>query len=846
VFVLLVSCKQQVLLQRLHCEKKYEKKLGVAAFSSHCTTGSASLIALHLAFTKPITATMPKLAALLFCVPLLCVQAQENTSPLTIEKIMQDPKWIGTSPTTPQWTADGKYLFFRWNPEGAVADSSYYISLQNTTPQKATAAQLQSTVFYNNAVFNKARTAYTYSKNGDVYLAQVKDGTVRRLTQTVETESNPQFGFGDSRIVYRQDLNLFSYDLSTGLVRQLTNFRRGSALPREERGGNNPQEKWLASDQLQTMEVLRQRKQKLDLTDSLNRKLQPKELRPLYTEDKIVQAVAISPTGRFITYRLFKLPPGVKSTIIPNYVTESGFTTDINGRTKVGGTQGSYESFVYDTERDTVLPIRTSGIPGITEQPDYVKDYPAKDTGKAKRPQPRPVQISNPYWNESGSQAFVEITSQDNKDRWLMLLDAATGRLTLADRQRDEAWVNIPGSFSFARDNYWIDDNTFWYQSEKTGYSHLYTFSVKDSSKRQLTSGNFEVTNVVLSNDKKSFYFTSNEVHPGEQHLYKMAVAGGRRERLTSMTGANTATLSPDEKQAAILYSYSNKPWELYLQSTSGSTAKQITSKAQTTAFAAYPWRDPKVFTIAARDGQPIYSRLYQPAKPNAAKAAVIFVHGAGYLQNAHKWWSSYFREYMFNNLLVDNGYTVLDIDYRGSAGYGRDWRTGIYRYMGGKDLDDEMDAVKYLVDSLGINPKHIGMYGGSYGGFMTLMALFTQPGKINAGAALRPVTDWAHYNHGYTSNILNEPYNDSIAYRRSSPIYFASGLQDHLLICHGMVDVNVHFQDVVRLTQRLIELGKDNWQLAPYPMEDHGFVEPSSWTDEYKRIFKLFQENLK
>ena len=108
------------------------------------------------------------------------------------------------------------------------------------------------------------------------------------------------------------------------------------------------------------------------------------------------------------------------------------------------------------------------------------------------------------------------------------------------------------------------------------------------------------------------------------------------------------------------------------------------------------------------------------------------------------------------------------------------------------------------------------------------------------------PVTDWAHYNHGYTANILNEPVNDSIAYRRSSPLYFAEGLKDHLLICHGLVDVNVHVQDVLRLNQRLIELGKDNYEIALYPLEDHGFVEPSSWTDEYKRIYRLFEEVLK
>jgi dipeptidyl aminopeptidase/acylaminoacyl peptidase len=429
-----------------------------------------------------------------------------------------------------------------------------------------------------------------------------------------------------------------------------------------------------------------------------------------------------------------------------------------------------------------------------------------------------------------------------------MLLEPSTGKLSTIDHQRDEAWIDGPGINGFGvSQDVWIDENTCWFQSEASGYSHLYTYNIATSKRKQLTAGNYEVQSVKLSNDKKYFFITTNEVHPGEKQFYRMAIDGSKKERITTMTGNNDVSISPNDKQIAFLYSYSNKPWELYLQENQPqTTAKQITNKAQSDLFKSYAWRDPIVKTIKASDGQNIYVRIYKPANQAASKPAVLFVHGAGYLQNAHKWWSSYFREYMFNNLLVDNGYTVMDIDYRGSAGYGRDWRTGIYRHMGGKDLDDEMDAAKYLVDSLGCDAKHIGMYGGSYGGFMTLMALFTKPGKITAGAALRPVTDWAHYNHGYTSNILNEPFNDSISYKISSPIYFANGLQDHLLICHGMVDTNVHFEDVVRLQQRLIELHKDNWELSPYPMEDHGFVEPSSWTDEYKRIFKLFETNLK
>jgi dipeptidyl aminopeptidase/acylaminoacyl peptidase len=191
----------------------------------------------------------------------------------------------------------------------------------------------------------------------------------------------------------------------------------------------------------------------------------------------------------------------------------------------------------------------------------------------------------------------------------------------------------------------------------------------------------------------------------------------------------------------------------------------------------------------------------------------------------------------MFNNLLADKGYTVLDIDYRASEGYGKNFRTDIYRHMGGKDLSDHLDGRNVLIEKYGIDSTRIGIYGGSYGGFITLMALLTEPGKFKCGAALRSVTDWAHYNHEYTSNILNTPEEDPIAYKRSSPIYFAEGLQGSLLMLHGMEDDNVQYQDVVRLSQRFIELKKKNWDLIGYPIEPHGFVETTSWIDEYRRI---------
>ena len=795
------------------------------------------------------------------CLLLAAATLLQAQGALTVEKIMRDPKWIGSSPSALSWSYDSKYLYFNWNPGKAYSDSLYFITRDNTLPQKTTYSQRQSLRDARSITWNRSHTGFVFENDGDIFMTDAKTGKERRITQTAERESNPQFSFNDTRIVYTRAQNLYAWDMASGLTIQLCNFQAGAAAPVAAPpaafqrgtggGGGNTQEKWLKEDQLRNFDVLRSRKEKRDTAGAMVKALPKKTvLRTISIEDKNLSALTISPDGRFISWRLVKTAQG-KNTIVPSYVTESGFTEDIPGRTKVGAPQGTQEFFVFDTEKDTVFTIRpdSAALPGLTDLPAYLADYPKIKEERSRRPQPRALGFQPVSWSPGGIHALIDIRAQDNKDRWIALLDAASGKLQLLDRQHDDAWIAGPGiGGGFGGGNQgWIDDNTFWYQSEASGYSHLYTVNVTTGEKKALSSGNYEVQQAELLPDKKYFYISTNEVHPGELQFYRLPVSGGKAERITTQTGCSQVSVSPDGKTLAFLYSYSNKPWELYLQDNKpGSKPQQITSLAMSDEFKSYPWREPEVISFPARDGAPVYARLYQPAHPHPSHPAVIFVHGAGYLQNAHKWWSSYFREYMFNNLLADNGYTVLDIDYRGSAGYGRNWRTGIYRYMGGKDLTDHVDAAAWLVSKLGVNPKHIGLYGGSYGGFITLMALFTTPDVFAAGAALRPVTDWANYNHGYTSNILNEPFTDSIAYRRSSPYYFAGGLKGHLLICHGMIDTNVNFQDAVKLTQRLIELGKDNWQLAPYPMEDHGFVEPSSWTDEYKRIFSLFETTLK
>ena len=445
-----------------------------------------------------------------------------------------------------------------------------------------------------------------------------------------------------------------------------------------------------------------------------------------------------------------------------------------------------------------------------------------------------------------GNIAVSSVRSADNTERWLVKIDPATGQSTVLDHITDEAWVRDGGQG-------WLPDNKrLWFLAEHDGWMQLYTVDAVASSpsRKQITTGKFEIDAAELSADGSTFYITSSEAHSGERHVYSVSVDGGPRTKLTSPAGGHQGTISPDNSTFGLVSSFANRPPEVFVMPNRPNAPAVKVTTSTSPEWSTYSWVEPQLITYKSRDGKDVYARLFTPemvgAKRDPKAPAVVFVHGAGYLQNAHKFWSTYYREYMFHHLLASRGYVVLDPDYRASAGYGRDWRTAIYRWMGGHDLNDVVDGAAYLVRTQKVNAGRIGVYGGSYGGFITLMALFTSPNTFAAGAALRPVTDWTHYNHGYTSNILNEPQTDAEAYRKSSPIYFAEGLKAPLLIAHGMVDTNVHFQDSVRLVQRLIELRKENWEIAPYPVEDHGFVEAASWADEYKRILKLFETNLK
>lgn len=759
---------------------------------------------------------------------------------LTVDSIMRGPALVGYPPTGLRWSGDSQTLYFEWRQRGEDESSTWVVSKDGGTVHRLSDEERKSAPPAN-GVWDQARRRVLAAEDGDIVLIDSVTRERRQITRTTEREENPRWARNDSHVTFTRNNNLFIVPLATGSIVQLTDVRPKKREPRE-----TASQKFLKEEEQKLLQYTRQQAERKKKREEREKK----DALPLFDleERQAIGDALLSPDDAHVFLLVTDRPEGARTADVASYVTETAYTETISARTKVGDAQQKRRLAILNLETGKSVWAETE--PRTTTNGSDGDPASAQTTSK---PSPRDVRWNLPVFGSDGKIAATTARSADNKNRWIVTVDPDTGHTRMLDELRDEAWVREISAGSSSLSLAWMPDGRrVWFLGEHDGWMHLYVVDATEpgAKPRALTSGRFELTAASLAPDKTKFYLTSTERHPGERHLYVMPIEGGTRTMITSMTGAHAAEISPDESTVGMVYSYRNTPPDVYLMPNRPSAEAKRVTTSTSDEWRSFGWADPELVQFRARDGILVYARLYTPemmgTRRDQARPGVVFVHGAGYAQNAHKYWSTYFREYMFHNLLASRGYVVLDVDYRGSAGYGRDWRTSIYRHMGGKDLEDIVDAAAYLAKDQKVDPARIGVYGGSYGGFITLMSMFTSPDTFAAGAALRPVTDWAHYNHQYTSNILNEPQNDPDAYRQSSPIYFADRLKGALLICHGMVDTNVHFQDSVRLVQRLIELRKENWELAVFPVENHGFEQETSWADEYKRILRLFEQKLR
>lgn len=784
------------------------------------------------------------------------VNAKETaqTQALTLEKVMANPDWIGNAPESPYWSDDGQSIYYRQKVKGHSERKLWRLDLANNNLEAISDAELFE-IDSQGGDISPDNAKKIYNLRGDLYLKDLDSGNVRQLTKTQTNESSPQF-INNNTVAYRVDYSFYTIDLESGLVSQLVDIQL-----KEDPNKDDKDKGYLEKQQTRYFDYIREQQEEREYDkerrDDISASSPHAVNDPWYLGKKDIHTLSLSSNGQFVVVGTYEKSDNKgKKDNMPRFVTENGYVKNQKVRPLVGTYTPRNETlYLLDltTGKKTILSY--DDLPELDDDPlADIKRATAKRNGEEYKAdkEPRGVAVfdwtanGGIEWNAEGDAAVILLYSDDNKDRWLVSLDTDNKELNTEHHLRDNAWVNDWNFNDFG----WVDNDTVYYTAEDTGFSHLY---VKELGERAdaLTKGRYVVDSVTKDPKSHYLYYRANKKHTGIYEVYRVKASGGDSQVVTDLGGKNNYVLSPNGKKVIVTHSEALSPPELYLVKAEGGDAKQLTFTTSE-QFKSIPWSQPEYVEIPSRDvDQPIHARLYKPKGFDAERAeqypAVIFIHGAGYLQNAHQGWSGYFREFMFHTFLNQQGYVVLDLDYRGSAGYGRDWRTAIYRKMGTPEVVDLIDGANWMEANVNIDRKNVGIYGGSYGGFLTFMGLFTAPDEFAAGAALRPVTDWAHYNHPYTSNILNTPEVDPIAYERSSPIEFAEGLNKPLLIAHGMVDDNVFFKDTVRLVQRLIELEKTEYfETAIYPIEPHGFKEPSSWLDEYKRIYYLFEENLK
>lgn len=827
-------------------------------FSYLLLVSSVCLITACTATSEPDLSSSSSLSPLPSASPVaqtLPLTLSKTPQGITLNKIMSDPDWLGRQPENARWHPFADNVMYSRKREGSpVRDVWFGASSDNINGAQLPFEEHFVAEITDRIVSHDKRwTAWLY--RGYIFAHDAQTGLVKQLTTHKDGVSVIRF-MQDNRISFVLDNAMYAVNPDT--LQQVHLFTWHFAHPPE---AVQPAPDYIAQEQIKLIDYISNKRNDRQAQAEYQKRIQsaqPRVYAPefYFAPGHRLSAVSVSPNGEWAIVATREQQSMREETdIMPHYIQEDGRIASKPVRQRVADakpqndelyllnlTDGTHHALSYQTlpgyNHDVLASVKTENAARNNE------------TYKVNR-LPRDITLfSSWYWRESPiywhskvNEVGIMLEAWDNKDRWIVTVDFAKKALVTQHRLSDEAWIN----YAFNRFGWLHDEVALYYLSEEDGYSHLYVKPV-DGGARQLTKGQYEVDQITLSPDGQDIFYKANKKHPGIYEIYKVPVAGGASTTLTDLNGMTDYVLSPSGEQLLLTHSSMTRPPELFVTSATEKTAAQAVTNTISEEYLAMGFMAPSIVEVpSSHVDRPIYSRLYMAddALAGEPKRAVIFNHGAGYLQNSHMGWSGYFREYMFHNFLVEQGYVVLDMDYRASKGYGRDWRTAIYRQMGTPEVQDLRDGVNWLVANVNVDRERIGTYGGSYGGFMTFMALFTAPDLFQAGAALRPVSDWAHYNTPYTSNILNHPDIDPIAYERSSPIYFAEGLQKPLLINAPMVDDNVFFVDVVRLVQRLIELEKEDFETAIYPVEPHGFVQPSSWLDEYRRIFKLFEQNL-
>jgi dipeptidyl-peptidase-4 len=449
------------------------------------------------------------------------------------------------------------------------------------------------------------------------------------------------------------------------------------------------------------------------------------------------------------------------------------------------------------------------------------------------------IYIPRVNWLPDSKHLAIQRLNRTQTTLDVLIADAGSGKTRVALSETDPYWINVSDDLYFLKDG-----KRFLWSSERSGYRHLYLYDLDGKQLAQLTKGEWEVSSLDAVDESKGLvYFTAADKSPLERHVYRVALDGSGFTRLTKEPGTHAAVFAPNAAAFHDTYSTAAAPPRQELHRADGLRIAAI-NENQVAELADYHLSPVEFLTVKSRDGVQLNASIIKPPNFDTQKKYPVLVstYGGPHAQVVRNLWGG--ATFLWHELMAQKGYIIFLLDNRGSAGRGHVFETALHFRLGAQELSDQRDGVQYLKSLAYVDGNRIGIWGWSYGGHMTLHAMFEGGDDFKAGFAGGPVTDWRYYDSIYTERYLGLPQKNEKGYRDSSPAKYAAQLKGKLLIAHGTGDDNVHFANTLTVINDLIEAGKYVEVLA-FPGRGHGVSDPPARRVLMQRVTQFFLDNL-
>jgi dipeptidyl-peptidase-4 len=451
------------------------------------------------------------------------------------------------------------------------------------------------------------------------------------------------------------------------------------------------------------------------------------------------------------------------------------------------------------------------------------------------------IYIPRVNWLPDSHHLAIQRLNRDQTVLDLLLADTATGKSSTLLTEKDQYWINVSDDLRFFKGG-----KRFLWSSERSGYRHLYLYGLDGKQLAQLTQGAWEVSDVDGIDEAKGVvYFTATEKSPIERHLYRVALDSSGFARITKEDGVHAVNLSPNANLYVDTYSNATTPPRQDLYRMDGTRAATL-NENKVVELAQYHLSPVEFLTVKSHDGVSLNCFLIKPPHFDPARKypVIVYTYGGPGPQSQvvlNDWEGA---SLLWHEMMAQKGYIIFALDNRGSTGRGHVFETPIYRRFGEQELSDQRDGVAWLRQQPWVDAERIGIWGWSYGGHMTLHAMFEASDLFKAGFAGGPVTDWHYYDTIYTERYMGLPQKNSSGYKECSPVDHEGNLKGKLLIAHGTGDDNVHYSNTLALVDDLIRDGK-YVEVIAVPGRGHGANDPPALKLVWNRVTQFFLDNL-